>query len=209
MKLALILVLLTGAVRAEHVAEGGAAPVSIASGELIYVATPFPNGINGQMVVRRLALDGGVIWDLSWGRGQGEEPTSIATTPDGGVIIAGARKRGCFIVRFDAQGRQVWEANPVSTGLCRPAGVVTDGDGNVYLLATIDGRAGYDAMVWKLGRRGGDTVWTYRRDSNESLYAQNLYLDPRGDRLRAFVLRKRGTDFLEEFFRLDLSGRLL
>ena len=97
---------------------------------------------------------------------------------------------------------------PIATGLCRPAGVVVDGESGAYLLATIDGSAGYDAIVWKLSPRG-DVSWAYRRASSEALYAQNLYLDPRGDRLRAFVLRKRGTDFLEEFFRLDLAGRLL
>lgn len=203
----LILLLLSLPARAEHIQGGGAATVSIAIGDLIYAAMPV-SGVNGQIVVRRLAADGGVFWDQRWGRGLGEEPTAIAVTPDGGVVVAGANSRGCFLARFDAQGRSVWDASPVSTGLCRPAGVVVDGDGNSYLLATIDGRAGYDAMTWKLGVRG-DVVWTYRRNSNEALYAQNLYLDPRGDRLRAFILRKHGTEFLEEFFRLDLAGRLL
>lgn len=182
--------------------------VSTASGEMIFTVQPLPNGINGQLVVRRLSPDGGVIWEQAWGRGRAEDATAIAPTPDGGVVIAGAYKGGCFTTRFDSQGRIAWEATPNSTGLCRPAGVVSDGAGVVYMLATIDGTAGYDAMVWSLGGRG-DVAWNYRYASNEALYAQNLYLDPRGDRLRAFVLRKRGTDFLEEFFRLDLSGRKL
>ena len=107
----------------------------------------------------------------------------------------------------DAQGRVVWEINPLS-GLCRPAGVVTDAGGESYMLATVDGDGGYDALVWKFSPRG-DVAWTHRHHSSEALYAQNLYLDPRGDRVRAFILRKHGTDFIEDFFRLDLSGRLL
>ena len=200
--------LLACAVRAEHISGGGGGTISVASGDIIYTAMLLPGGINGQFVLRRLAADGGVFWEQRWGRGRGEEPTAIATAPDGGVVVAGAYKGGCFAARFDSQGRSVWEAAPNASGLCRPAGVVTDGEGSAYLLATVDGSAGYDAMVWKLGSRG-DVLWTYRRNSNESLYAQNLYLDPRGDRLRAFVLRKRGTDFIEEFFRLDLAGRVL
>jgi len=124
------------------------------------------------------------------------------------VIVAGSFKNGCFVARFDAQGRPVWEINPPASGSCRPAGVVSDNEGGAYLLATVDGRAGFDAVIWKFTPRG-DSAWSCRRDASEPLYAQNLYLDPRGDRLRAFVLRKRGTDFVEEFFRLDLAGRLL
>jgi hypothetical protein len=203
----LFALLLAQSALAEHIAGGGAVTVSVAAGDIIYSAAPLQGGINGQVVVRRLAPDGGVFWEQRWGRGRGEEATSISTTPDGGVVVAGAYK-GCFAARFDSQGRSMWDVSPVSTGLCRPAGVVTDAEGRSYLLTTIDGQAGYDAMVWKLGR-DGDIVWTHRHNSSESLYAQNLYLDPRGDRIRAFILRKRGTDFIEEFFRLDLDGRLL
>lgn len=207
MRLAFLL-LLAIPVRAEHIAGGGGGTVSIAAGELIYAAAPLQGGINAQLVVRRLSAEGGVFWEQRWGRGRGEEPTAIATTPDGGVIVAGSHKGGCFAARFDSTGRAVWEISPSASGLCRPAGVVTDAEGGAYLLATVDGRSGYDAMVWKLTPRG-DIGWTYRREASESLYAQNLYLDPRGDRLRAFLLRKRGTDFIEEFFRLDLAGRVL
>lgn len=204
----LFALLLAASVRAEHSAGGGGGTVSIAAGELIYSAAPIPGGINAQIIVRRLAPDGGVFWETRFGRGRGEEPSAIATTPDGGVIVAGSFKNGCFAARFDAQGRPVWEVTPPASGSCRPAGVVSDNEGAAYLLATVDGRAGFDALIWKFTPRG-DASWSYRRDASESLYAQNLYLDPRGDRLRAFVLRKRGAEFVEEFFRLDLAGRLL
>ncbi len=207
MKIAFLL-LLAVAARAEHSADGGGGTVSIATGERIYSASSIPGGINGQIIVRRLSPDGGVFWETRFGRGRGEEPAAIAATPDGGVIVAGPFKNGCFAARFDSQGRSVWEVTPPVSGQCRPAGVVVDNEGGSYLLATVDGRAGFDAMIWKFTARG-DASWSYRRDSSESLYAQNLYLDPRGDRLRAFVLRKRGTEFIEEFFRLDLAGRLL
>lgn len=207
MKIAFLL-LLSVAARAEHIAGGGGGIVSIAVGEIIYSAAPIPGGINAQIVVRRLAPDGGVFWETRFGRGRGEEPTAIATTADGGVIVAGSFRNGCFAARFDAQGRSVWEVTPPATGSCRPAGVVSDNEGAAYLLATVDGRNGFDALLWKFTARG-DASWSYRRDASEALYAQNLYLDPRGDRLRAFVLRKRGTDFVEEYFLLDLAGRLL
>ncbi len=207
MKFALLL-LLACPVRAELSSGGGGGTISIAGGDLIYAAMPLPGGINGQFIVRRLAADGGVLWEQRWGRGRAEEATVIATTPDGGVVVAGAYKGGCFAARFDGQGRSVWEAAPNSTGLCHPAGVVTDAEGNAYLLAAVDGKAGFDAMVWKLSARG-ELSWNYRYAANEALYPQNLYLDPRGDRLRAFVLRKRGTEYIEEFFRLDLAGHRL
>ncbi|MBI4061099.1 MAG: hypothetical protein HY403_06680 [Elusimicrobia bacterium] len=201
--------LLGAAARAEQIAGGGGGgAVSVASGDMIYAAMPIQGGVNAQMIVRRLAPEGGIFWEQRWGRGRGEEPTAIMTAPDGGVVVAGARRGGCFVARFDAQGRPLWEIAPVSTGLCRPADVVTDGAGGVYLLATIDGRAGYDAMVWRLSPRG-DVVWTHRHSSNDPLYAQDMFLDSRGDRLHAFILRKRGMDFVEEFFRLDVGGWLL
>jgi hypothetical protein len=202
-----LLLLLALPAQARHIAEGGGSTVSVAKGDLIYVAMPAAAGINGQISVRRLSADGGVFWEQRWGRGRDEEPTAIVTTPDGGVVVAGSFKGGCFIVRFDSSGRIVWEASPIS-GQCSPAGVVTDAEGEAYLLATVDGSAGYDAMVWKFSSRG-DVSWTHRHHSSEALYAQNLYLDPRGDRLRVFVLRKRDTAFLEEFFLLDPVGRVL
>jgi hypothetical protein len=208
MKAALAVLLLASAARAMQSAGGGAGTVSVAAGDLIYTAVPIPGGVNGQLLVRRLAADGGVFWEQRWGRARGEEPTSIAVAPDGGVVVAGAISGACFVVRFDATGRELWDAAPSAGGPCRPAGVVVDGEGNSYLLATVTGSAGYDALVWRLGTRG-DAAWSYRYSQSSACYAQNLYLDPRGDRLRAFVLRKDGTEFREEFFRLDLSGRRL
>ena len=202
--------LIACAVRAEHGEVGGSGTISTAAGDVIYavVPVPAPGGINGQFIVRRLSSDGGVFWEQRWGRGRGDEPTALAATPDGGVVVAGAYRGGCFAVRFDAQGRSVWEVSPSATGLCQPSGVVIDGEGGAYVLAAVAGRADFDAMVWKLAPRG-DVLWSYRYASNEPVYPRNLYLDPRGDTLRAFVLRKSGTEFIEEFFRLDLAGRRL
>jgi hypothetical protein len=137
MKALAVLLLLIGAARAEHSDGGGGGAVSIASGEQIYAAVAARGGINGQLIVRRLSVDGGA-----------------------------------------------------------------------YVLAAVAGRADFDAMVWKLAPLG-DVLWSYRYSASDPVYAQNLYLDSRGDRLRAFVLRKRGTEFIEEFFRLDLAGHML
>ncbi len=202
------LLLLGASARAEHINGGSGATISTASGDVIYSAAPQPGGINGQLVIRRLAPDGGVLWETTYGRGRSEEATAIATIPNGGVAVTGAFRGGCFLVTYDGQGRQALEISPWSTGLCHPAGAVTDAEGNIYVLAAVDGRAGFDAMVWKLSPRG-DVSWSYRYASSESLYPQNLYLDPRGDRLRAFVLRKHDSEYVEEFFRLDLAGRRL
>ena len=115
--------LLVGFVRAEHSDVGGSGTISTAAGDVIYAAVPVPSpgGINGQFIVRRLSADGGVFWEQRWGRGRGDEATAIAATPDGGVVVAGAYRGGCFAVRFDAQGRSVWEVSPSATGLCHPA----------------------------------------------------------------------------------------
>ncbi|MBI5247698.1 MAG: hypothetical protein HY923_11000 [Elusimicrobia bacterium] len=210
MKALAAVLLFAVALRAERDGAGGAAAtISTAAGDVIYAAVPVTApGINGQFIVRRLAPDGGVFWEQRWGRGRGDEATAIAATPDGGAVVAGAYRGGCFAVRFDAQGRSVWEASPTATGLCHPSGVVIDGEGGAYILAAVAGRSDFDAMVWKLAPRG-EVVWSYRYATNEPVYPRNLYLDPRGDRLRAFVLRKSGTEFIEEFFRLDLAGRRL
>lgn len=207
MKALLPLLLLASPARAHHVASDASETVSVAKGETIYAASPVA-GVNARFVVRRLSSDGGVLWETSYGRGQGEEPVAIAATQDGGVVVSGARKGGCFLVRWDAQGRLFYEVSPTGSGQCRPAGVVVDGEGSAYVLGTVEGRNGFDAMVWKFGPRG-DQLWTYRYSTVATVYARDLYLDPRGDRVRAFVLRKDGTNFVEEFFRLDVEGRKL
>ncbi len=206
--LPLLVLLPHAAARAELSSGGGSGTVSVAAGDLLYTAVPLRAGINGQFSLRRLAPDGGVYWEQKWGRGQGEDPTSLAVTPDGGAVVAGALRRGCFAARFGADGRLIWEAAPSASGQCRPAGIVVDAEGASYLLATASGAAGFEAVVWKFNARG-EQLWDYRYRRISDVYAQNLYLDPRGDRLRAFVLRKNGAEFVEEFFRLDLAGRLL
>lgn len=208
MKALLAALLLAVPASADHIAGGGAATLSSSLGEIIHTAQPVPGGINGQIVLRRLAPDGGVYWEQRFGRGRREEPSALAASPDGGVVLAGPYKGGCFVARFDSQGRPTWDATPVNTGVCNPAGVVIDAEGSVYLLAAITGSAGFDAMVWKLSNRG-DVLWTYRYATTGSAYPQNLYLDPRGDRVRAYVLRKSGMEYVEEFFRLDSAGRRL
>ena len=208
MKGLILALLLSAPARAER-ADGGGAPaaLSAAYGDAIYVALALPAGVNGQVALRRLAPDGGVLWETRWGRGRGEEPLAIATSPEGGAVVVGAHARGCFGVKFDAPGRVAWETDlPAGSGQCRPAAVVADGAGATYALGTVSGSDGFDAMAWKLDR-GGSRLWSYRYDRPGAVYAQNLYLDPRGDRLHAFVQLSLNGRFSSEFFKLDLDGR--
>lgn len=150
-----------------------------------------------------------MYWSEAYGRIQGEEATALGIASDGGVVLAGARTRGCFTARWDAQGRLRWESSPETYGQCRPTAVVTDGGGAAYVLAAIaNASGGFDAVVLALDAKG-EQRWRWRYPAQDTAYARNLVLDSKGDRLRGFVLRRDGAHFIEEFFQLDLEGRRL
>lgn len=204
----LLPLLLAAPSRAEHSsAAGDATVVSAAQGAYLYSAQPGP--YPGTIVARRVSPDGGLYWSESYGRNQGEEATALGVAADGGAILGGARRRGCFLVRWDAAGRLGWEASPEPYGQCRPAAVLTDAVGSSYMLASVsNGNGGFDAVVLAFDQKG-EQRWKWRYPANDTVYARNLVLDPKGDRLRGYVLRRDGVDFVEEFFRLDLDGRRL
>lgn len=195
---------------AEHARNAGdEIVVSAARGPYLYSAQPVAHALNGQLVVRRVSPDGGLYWSESYGRGQGEEATALGVTADGGAALAGARKRGCFFVRWDAHGRLLWDASPEQSAQCRPAAVLTDAVGVAYVLMTVSkASGGFEAVVLALDAKG-EQRWRWRYPADDTAYARSLTLDPKGDRLRGFVLRRSGAEFVEEFFRLDLDGRRL
>jgi outer membrane protein assembly factor BamB len=204
----LLAVLLSLPARAEHGAGGGdAAVVSAAQGAYLYSAQP--GNYAGSLVLRRVSPDGGLYWSENYGRNQGEEATALAVSADGGAVLAGAKTKGCFAARWDGSGRLVWEIGPEPYGQCRPAAAVSDAEGTSYLLVSVsNGGGGFDAVVLAFDGRG-EQRWRWRYPASDTVYARNLVLDPKGDRLRGYVLRRSGTEFVEEFFRLDLDGRRL
>lgn len=181
--------------------------MSAAQGPYLYSAQPGPYA--GIIVLRRVSPDGGLYWSESFGRSQGEEATALGVASDGGAVLGGARTKGCFLVRWDAAGRQRWETSPEQHGQCRPAAVLTDAVGSSYVLASVsNGGGGFDAVVLAFNHKG-EQRWKWRYPASDTVYARNLVLDPKGDRLRGYVLRREGAEFVEEFFRLDLDGRRL
>lgn len=198
-----------GLSQAEHAHNAGdVAVISAAQGPYLYSAQPVP-ALAGGVMLRRISPDGVLYWSQSYGRSLGEEATALGVVPDGGVLLAGARKRGCFLARWDAQGRLGWESSPEPYGQCRPAVVIADALGSVYTFASVsNGRGGFEAVVLAFSPKG-EQRWRWRYPAADTAYAQSLQLEPRGDRLRGHVLRHVGPDFVEEFFRLDLEGRPL
>lgn len=210
MRLLLPALLLAATASAEHARNAGDdAVVSASRGSFLYAAEPAHFTATGQVVVRRVSHEGGLLWSETYGRNQGEEASALGVTEGGGVVLAGALRRGCFVVRWDAHGRQQWETTPEAHAQCRPAAALTDAAGSAYVLVTAsNGGGGFDAVVLAFNAKG-EQRWSWRYPANGTVYARNLLLDTRGDRLRGFVLRSVNGAFIEEFFRLDLDGRRL
>ncbi|MDX6769587.1 MAG: hypothetical protein SF051_08655 [Elusimicrobiota bacterium] len=210
MRLLLAAALLAAPAAAEHRHDGEAETVvSAAKGAFVFTAQHAHAGAGVQLIVRRLSPDGGEYWRDAYGRNQGEEAAALGIAADGGVVLAGARRRGCFAVRWDAQGRVRWEATTDASAQCRPAAVVSDAAGSSYMLATVaDGRGGFEPVVVAFDARG-DQRWRFRYPAPDTAYARDLILDPRGDRVHGFVLRRVGSEFVEEFYSLDHDGRRL
>jgi hypothetical protein len=185
----------------------GTAAFAVALGASAFAVTADPNSINGRLVVRRLGLDGGLLWEERWGNGRGETPVEAAVTLTGTLVVAGDSTQGCFASRWNADGRLLWSTDLLVGTECHARTLVVDSDNNSYVLGTTTLNGEYAATVWKLDRHG-NMEWSYRDDPGAPDYAYALLLSATGDLLDVTSVRRDGAGWQYQRFALDPRGAL-
>lgn len=164
--------------------------------------------------ISKLNSSGGFLWAKQFGDSLDDYGYAINADPTGNVIIAGAFRgtvdfdpgigqstltsagsNDIFISKLDASGNFIWAKRTGGTTADSPAGIKTDGSGNVYYTGYFTGTAdfdpgagsvnlissgGFDIFISRLSSSGGFT-WARRIGSTLSDVAESIALDSTGN----------------------------
>lgn len=181
---------------------------AVALGAAAFAVTADANSVNGRVIVRRLGLDGGLLWEQRWGSGRGETPVEGAVTTGGTVMVVGDMQQGCFLTRWNGSGGLLWTTDLLVGEECHARTLVVDANSDTFVLGTTTQKGVYAATVWKVDRRGS-LLWSYRDDPTAPDYAFALVETASGDYLTVTTVRRDGAGGWQyNTFALDGRGNL-
>ncbi|MFI5344946.1 MAG: hypothetical protein ACHQ51_01090 [Elusimicrobiota bacterium] len=186
--------------------QGGASGFAAANGAAAYSVVTDAGATSGRVIVRRLGLDGGVLWEDRWGSGRNESPVAAAVTSYGGVSVVGDDDVGCFAGHWSTRSNRVWSQELQYGSECHARTVLVDESGNSYVLATTVAGGTSDATLWRIDRRG-ETSWVFRPSRPASRYAFALTLSASGDVLTVTTAASGPSGWVYENFDVDSAGR--
>jgi hypothetical protein len=186
--------------------QGAAAGFGVANGGAIYSVTPDPGATSGRVVVRRLGLEGAVLWQERFGSGRNESAVGAAVTAWGGLSLVGDDDGGCFAAHWSGRSNLLWSDDLRYGSECHARAVLVDGDGNTYALATTVSGGVSDATLWKIDRRG-EVAWTYRPTGPNARYAFALALSAAEDAVTVTTAASGPSGWVYASFDVDSAGR--
>lgn len=206
MRILVYAVLLTAAPARASQTQSGASGFAVANGPAAYAVVTDAGAVSGRVILRRLGLDGGVLWEDRFGGGRNEAPVAAAVTSYGGVSVVGDDDSGCFAGHWSQRSTRVWSQELQYGSECHARTVLVDGTGNTYLLATTVSGGASDATLWKIDRRG-ETNWVYHPSHATSRYAFALTLSAAGDVVTVTTAASGPAGWVYDRFDVDSSGR--
>ena len=185
--------------------QGGGAAFAVAYGAAAFAVATDANATAERVTVRRLGLDGGVLWEQRYGAGLNETPVGAAVTSWGGVSVAGDNSGGCFAAHWASNGAQKWDDALQYGSECHVRAVLVDANGDTYVLATTTVGGVFGPSVWKIDKLGRN-LWSYNPGGAYSRYAFALTLDAAGDGVTTTTAARGGSGWIYEAFDLDANG---
>jgi hypothetical protein len=204
--LSLLAVLLLASPARASAPQGGSAAFAVAYGAAAYAVAVDANAISERVTVRRLGLDGGVLWEQRYGEGRGETPVGGAVTSWGGLSVAGDDEVGCFAAHWASRGVRTWEQALRIGSECHVRAVLVDANGDTYVLATTTVGGSFTPTVWKIDKKG-EVAWYFSPAGPAPRYAFALTLDAAGDGVTTTTAMNGPAGWTYESFDLDSSGR--
>jgi hypothetical protein len=186
--------------------QGGSAEFAIAYGAAAYAVTTDANATTGRVTVRRLGLDGGVLWEQRYGVGRSETPVGAAVTSWGGLSVLGDNDGGCFAAHWTSNGSQKWDDALLEGSECHARSVLVDADGDTYALGTTTIGGILGATVWKINKLGS-VLWSFNPGGAVPRYAFALTLDADGAGVTITTATNGSGAWSYEAFDLDVNGR--
>jgi hypothetical protein len=197
--------LLSAAAARASVPQGHSPAFAVAYGASAYSVETDANATAERVTVRRLGLDGGVLWEQRYGAGRSETPVGAAVTSWGGVSVAGDNEGGCFAAHWTSSGSLKWDNDLVMGSECHVRAVLVDANGETYVLATTT-VGNITPTIWKIDKIGR-VAWYYTLSSATPRYAFALTLDAAGDGVTATTAMSGSGGWVYENFDLDSNGR--
>jgi len=185
--------------------QGGSAAFAVAYGAAAFSVETDANATSERVTVRRLGLDGGVLWEQRYGTGRNETPVGAAVTSWGGVSVAGDNAGGCFAAHWASSGAQKWDNDLQMGSECHVRAVLVDANGDTYVLATTT-VGNLTPTIWKVLKTGA-VAWYYTLSSSTPRYAFALTLDAAGDGVTTTTATNGASGWTYENFDLDANGR--
>ena len=186
--------------------QGGSAAFAVAFGPAAFAVATDANATAERVTVRRLGLDGGVLWEQRYGLGRNETPVGAAVTSWGGVSVAGDNDAGCFAAHWASEGAQKWDDALQYGSECHVRALLVDANGDTYVLATTTVGGVFGPSVWKIDKLGR-VVWSFNPGGAGSRYAFALTLDAASDGVTTTTAARGASGWLYETFDLDTNGR--
>ncbi len=171
--------------------------------------------------VAKLDTSGKALWAKSFGGPQKQVAVAV-TAFEGeifvtgtwqGTITFGTKKLdqgngglGCFVAHIDKDGAPKWAVGfSTANGTIRPAGIVTDKTGNVFVTGTLTGTADFGGT--SLTEMGGGDVFLVKLDKGGNVLWSRRYGDPEAQAGGGVAVASDGNIILAGSFRgaLDLG----
>lgn len=126
--------------------------------------------------------NGNKIWQYSYGGSATDLPRAIATSPDGGFVVAGlsssdngnvSTNKGMFdawVIKLNQQGQLQWQHSYGSSASDYATGVLVNTDGTIMLSCTIGDGDG-DVM----NHKGADDYWLLKLNTTGSIIWQKTF----------------------------------
>ena len=162
--------------------------VVVGSGDVLVTGTSPSGALAGLATLKYSGSTGSTIWGPVHFTGGGtvallSANPMLATDASGNVVVTGSGGSGTSTIKLAAQtGAILW--GPVSLAGASPAGVATDGSGDVYVVCWKSNGTDVDTLVFKYSGATGAALWgptTIDRGAGLSEYGLALNVDPAGN----------------------------
>jgi len=172
--------------------------------------------LNSDCYLLKYSPEGELIWARRHDGGGTERAYGVATDQEGNIIVVGSTNRlryptgddsDYYIVKYDPEGRVLWERRQGGGGTDIARGVATDLKGNIIVTGYVEVGGDLDYYTLKYSPEG-QLIWARRHDTGGRDRALAVATDSQGNIIVTGVVAKgEGEDYYT--LKYDPAGRLL
>ena len=177
----------------------------LAVGATNHIHTPTTQG---DVLLIKVALDGTLVWERTWGGDAFEQARAVSPAGEGGAYVFGETasygggNRDFFILRISAEGEEVWMKTYGSPQREMPFGMLPLENGDLFIYGeTISGR---EELYGIRIDSDGEIIWEYQLGDSDNQFITGAVEAPNGDLALSIAIGQDGG-----LVRLDSEGNVL